>query len=215
MLPRSRRDLTIFYKCQAQYEHLMEYAPTFNLREHEDKELPKENSSPMAELHSGEDEAQKLRLRNATLESNPSSAMSVSRSHEFGNKKVSRVGPMANHVIVPNQFFGKDVPQLNGLPQMHQSMLTSLFLNVKEAIFPEKLPPLRITARPVNVGEIWSTARPEESDFRITDAACVCHCRLDRRFTLGRTLRFGGETGRARYLDCSASYRLSTCDEAG
>ncbi|MGB9121273.1 MAG: TonB family protein [Candidatus Angelobacter sp.] len=70
---------------------------------------------------------------------------------------------MANHVIVPNQFFGKDVPKLNGLPQMHQSMLTSLFLNVKEAIFPEKLPPLRITSRPVNVGEIWSTARPKKA----------------------------------------------------
>src|SRR5215467_13899402 len=66
---------------------------------------------------------------------------------------------MANHVIVPNQFFGKDVPKLNGLPQMHQSMLTSLFRNVKEAISPEKLPPLRLTSRPVNVGEIWTTSR--------------------------------------------------------
>ncbi|MGZ4842678.1 MAG: energy transducer TonB, partial [Candidatus Angelobacter sp.] len=70
---------------------------------------------------------------------------------------------MANHVIVPNQFYGKDVPQLNGLPQMHQSMLTSLFQNVKEAIFPEKLPPLRLTSRPVNVGEIWSNARSKKA----------------------------------------------------
>ncbi|HXO38712.1 MAG TPA: hypothetical protein VN872_08735, partial [Candidatus Acidoferrum sp.] len=70
---------------------------------------------------------------------------------------------MANHVIVPNQFFGKDVPKLNGLPQMHQSMLTSLFQNVKEAIFPEKLPPLRLTSRPVNVGEIWSSTRPKKA----------------------------------------------------
>lgn len=70
---------------------------------------------------------------------------------------------MANHVIVPNQFFGKDVPKLNGLPQMHQSMLTSLFRNVKEAIFPEKLPPLRLTSRPVNVGEIWSTTRHKKA----------------------------------------------------
>lgn len=141
----------------------MKNAPTLNPREHEDRELPKENSSPTAKLHPGEDEASKLHLRNATLTPNPSSGMSVSRSHESGSEKVFRVGPMANHVIVPNQFFGKDVPKLNGLPQMHQSMLTSLFLNVKEAIFPEKLPPLRITSRPVNVGEIWSTARPKKA----------------------------------------------------
>ena len=70
---------------------------------------------------------------------------------------------MANHVIVPNQFFGKDAPKLNGLPQMHQSMLTSLFRNVKEAIFPEKLPPLRLTSRPVNVGEIWTTGRHKKA----------------------------------------------------
>jgi len=93
----------------------MKYAPTLNLREHEERELPKENSSPMAKPHSGEDEAQKVHLRNTTLTQNPSSAMSVSRSHEFGNEKVSRVGPMANHVIVPNQFFGKDVFKISGL----------------------------------------------------------------------------------------------------
>ncbi|HLK54655.1 MAG TPA: energy transducer TonB, partial [Candidatus Angelobacter sp.] len=69
---------------------------------------------------------------------------------------------MANHVIVPNQFYGKDVPRFN-LPQMHQSMLTSLFANVKEALFPEKLPPLRLTSRPVRVGEIWSTTRPRKA----------------------------------------------------
>src|ERR1051326_331510 len=141
----------------------MRHAPTLNPTEHEDRDLSKEHSSPAAELNSGEDAAQKLHLRNATLASNPSSAMNVSRSHEFGNEKVSRVGPMANHVIVPNQFFGKDVPKRNGLPQMHQSMLTSLFLNVKEAIFPEKLPPLRLTSRPVNVGQIWSTTRTKNA----------------------------------------------------
>ncbi len=87
--------------------------------------------------------------------------MNASRPHESG-EKVSRVSPMANHVIVPNQFYGKDVPRFN-LPQMHQSMLTSLFANVKEALFPEKLPPLRLTSRPVRVGEIWSTTRPRKA----------------------------------------------------
>src|SRR5258708_7006124 len=139
--------------------NLMTYAPTSNLREHEDRELPKENSLPAAKPRQGEDEAQKLHLRNTTHTSNPSSAMSESRSHESGSEKFLRVGPMANHVIIPNQFFGKDVPKLSGLPQMHQSMLTSLFLTLKEAIFPKKLPPLRLTSRPVNVGEIWSNTR--------------------------------------------------------
>jgi TonB family protein len=143
--------------------NLMTYAPTSNLREHEDRELPKENSLPGAKPRQGEDEAQKLHLRNTTHASNPTSGMSESRTHESGSKKVLRVGPMANHVIVPNQFFGKDVPKLSGLPQMHQSMLTSLFLNLKEAIFPEKLPPLRLTSRPVNVGEIWSNTRAKKA----------------------------------------------------
>src|SRR5882724_7263392 len=42
------------------------------------------------------------------------------------------------------------------LPQMHQFMVVSLFQNVKEALFPEKLPPLKLTSRPVNVRQIWS-----------------------------------------------------------
>jgi len=39
---------------------------------------------------------------------------------------------------------------------MHQWMVVSLFQNVKEALFPEKLPPLKLTSRPVNVRQIWS-----------------------------------------------------------
>jgi len=62
---------------------------------------------------------------------------------------------MANHVIVPNQALNKAVPHFN-LPNMHQSMLASLLHNIKEALFPEKLPPLRLTSRPVNVREIWT-----------------------------------------------------------
>ena len=203
-----------FTKREAQYES-NEIRAHFEFEGTRGQRIAQRKFLADGELHAGEDEAQKLHLRNTTLASNPSSAMSESRSHESGSEKVLRVGPMANHVIVPNQFFGKDVPKLNGLPQMHQSMLTSLFLNVKEAIFPEKLPPLRLTSRPVNVGEIWSTARHQESDVRVAHAACVCDCSPDRRFPLGRTLRHGGEAGRACYADCSASYRLSTCHEAG
>jgi periplasmic protein TonB len=49
-----------------------------------------------------------------------------------------------------------DAPKLNMLPEMHQSMLVSLFKNVKDALFPEKLPPLRLTSQPVAVREIWT-----------------------------------------------------------
>ena len=35
-------------------------------------------------------------------------------------------------------------------------MWKSLFSNVRDALFPEKLPPLRLTSRPVQVREIWS-----------------------------------------------------------
>jgi len=58
------------------------------------------------------------------------------------------------------QFFNTapnhKVPNLTVLSQMHQSMLVSLFQNVRDALFPEKLPPLQLTSRPVNVREIWS-----------------------------------------------------------
>jgi protein TonB len=144
--------------------NLMSYAPILNLPEDEGRALPMKNSSPGAEPRRGEDEAQKLHLSDTTHASNPSSSMGDSRSHESGSaEKVLRVEPMANHVIVPNQFFSKDAPQFKGLPQVHQSMLISLLRNVKEALFPEKLPPLRLTSRPVNVGEIWSTTRHKKA----------------------------------------------------
>lgn len=64
---------------------------------------------------------------------------------------------MANQVIVPRppNFF-QDAPAFRLLPEAQQPMWKSLFKNVWEALFPEKLPPLRLTARPVAVREIWS-----------------------------------------------------------
>ncbi len=47
-------------------------------------------------------------------------------------------------------------PRITVLPQIHQWMVVSLFLNLKDALFPEKLPPLKLTSRPVNVRQIWS-----------------------------------------------------------
>ncbi len=122
---------------------------------------------------------------------------------------------MANHVIVPNQFFGKDVPKLSGLPQMHQSMLTSLFLNVKEAIFPEKLPPLRLTSRPVNVGEIWSSTRPKKATSGSLTLHAMAIAALIAVSLWGGHSRYRSEAGRAPHADCSASHRLSTGHEAG
>jgi TonB family protein len=69
---------------------------------------------------------------------------------------------MANHVIVPNQFY-RDAPKFTGLPQMHESMLSSLIRNLREVLFPEKLPPVRITARPVTVQEIWTKHRSKKA----------------------------------------------------
>jgi len=123
-------------------------------------------SSPMNESRPHESGGKEKVVRvgpMANHTSNPSSAMSESRSHESGSEKVLRVGPMANHVIIPNQFFGRDVPRLSGLPQMHQSMLTSLLRNIKDALFPERLPPLRLTSRPVAVGEIWTARRHKKA----------------------------------------------------
>src|SRR6516165_9257589 len=94
--------------------------------------------------------------------------------------------PMANQVIAPrpqppdtdkNRVSGTrpliagSAPKLNLLPEMHQSLLGSLFRNVKDALFPEKLPPLRLTSRPVAVREIWS--RPNRK--KATTGSLVLH----------------------------------------
>ena len=38
---------------------------------------------------------------------------------------------------------------------MDESLLSSLKSNLRAALFPEKLPPLVLTSRPVQVGNIW------------------------------------------------------------
>jgi hypothetical protein len=48
-------------------------------------------SSPAVEARQGEEQAEKLHLRNTTLILDSSSAMSESRSHDFGSEKVLRV----------------------------------------------------------------------------------------------------------------------------
>jgi len=64
---------------------------------------------------------------------------------------------MANQYIVPRSpGMLRDVPVFRLLPEAQQPLWKSLFKNVKDALFPEKLPPLRLTSRPVQVREIWS-----------------------------------------------------------
>lgn len=63
---------------------------------------------------------------------------------------------MANQYIVPRSpGFLADAPSFS-LQETEQSLFKSLYLNIKDALFPEKLPPLRLTSRPVAVREIWT-----------------------------------------------------------
>ena len=71
--------------------------------------------------------------------------------------RIVRVEPMANHVIVPRpQGFFSGGPALKLLYEVQEPMWKSLFRNVRDALFPEKLPPLRLTSRPVVVRDIWA-----------------------------------------------------------
>ncbi len=59
---------------------------------------------------------------------------------------------MSNQVLVPNQR-PKDLNLL--LPAENKGLFSSLSTNIREALFPQKLPPLQLTSRPVRVREIW------------------------------------------------------------
>jgi len=94
---------------------------------------------------------------------------------------------MANQVIAPRpQRPLKEMNQGSGptrlrpaasdeltftVPNMHQSMLGSLFATIREALFPEKLPPLRLTSRPVAVREIWTRGNRKRS----TTSSVILH----------------------------------------
>lgn len=60
---------------------------------------------------------------------------------------------MGNQALLPQ----KDQEELHLLPQtsMDESLWASLKENVRAALFPEKLPPLELTSRPVKVRDIW------------------------------------------------------------
>src|SRR5258708_8081487 len=82
--------------------------------------------------------------------------MSESEPRDKSSGRAVRVEPMANQIIVPSpQRLNNRAGNLNLLREMQQPMWKSLFANIKDALFPEKLPPLRLTSRPVAVRDIW------------------------------------------------------------
>lgn len=71
---------------------------------------------------------------------------------------------MANQAFVPNfrnQLNDVPFPQL--LRPKEPSLIESLVQNLKDALFPEKLPPLKLTSRPVAVRDIWEKKDPKKS----------------------------------------------------
>src|SRR5512141_2571951 len=62
---------------------------------------------------------------------------------------------MSNSVLIPQHDAAKDDLKLLSDGHFNDSLFTSLRTNLREALFPEKLPPLQLTSRPVKVRDIW------------------------------------------------------------
>jgi periplasmic protein TonB len=89
--------------------------------------------------------------------------MNESEPRENSGQAV-RVEPMANQMIVPSPHrLNNRFDNLNLLREMQQPMWRSLIGNIKDALFPEKLPPLRLTSRPVAVRDIWGHTNPRKA----------------------------------------------------
>src|SRR5215472_7862335 len=78
-------------------------------------------------------------------------------------------GPKKDISIVRPHVVG-DAPRFS-IPDVHESMLRSLYENVKDLLFPQKLPPLRLTSKPVAVREIWTRGTRKRS----TTVSVVLH----------------------------------------
>jgi TonB family protein len=71
---------------------------------------------------------------------------------------------MANQYIVPRPpGLFSDAPAFRALAETQQSVWKSLYRNLKDTLFPEKLPPLKLTSRPVAVREIWSRGHARQA----------------------------------------------------
>ncbi len=65
---------------------------------------------------------------------------------------------MSNQLLIPRpEHEAQKIPDLHLLPKekLDKGLLSSLKENIKAVYFPEKLPPLHLTSRPVKVREIW------------------------------------------------------------
>lgn len=65
---------------------------------------------------------------------------------------------MSNQLLIPRpEHESHKIPELQLLPKekLDKGLLSSLIENIKATYFPEKLPPLHLTSRPVKVREIW------------------------------------------------------------
>src|SRR5213075_3059229 len=73
---------------------------------------------------------------------------------------------MTNQVLNPPPHTFRPEPRLPQLMRPEEpSLLQSLFNNVRDALFPEKLPPLRVTSRPVPVRSIWEQRDRKASTY--------------------------------------------------
>jgi len=70
---------------------------------------------------------------------------------------------MANHVIDYPRLSSQQTPSLQFLPKENPSLLQSLKDNIRDVLFPEKLPPLKVTSRPVAVRDIWDQGTRKHS----------------------------------------------------
>src|SRR5579863_834153 len=73
---------------------------------------------------------------------------------------MSQFGPrdetsMSTSTLIPQSQQQDDELHLLPRTSMNESLWSSLTSNVRAALFPEKLPPLQLTSRPVKVREIW------------------------------------------------------------
>src|SRR5579864_2072702 len=70
-------------------------------------------------------------------------------------------GSMTNQIIDP-QMHSKPMFAPRILSEEQPSLLASLFGNVRDVLFPQKLPPLRVTSKPVPVRDIWEKKDPKK-----------------------------------------------------
>ncbi len=68
---------------------------------------------------------------------------------------------MTNQIIDP-QMHSKPMFAPRILSAEQPSLIASLFENVRDLLFPQKLPPLKVTSRPVPVRDIWEKKDPKK-----------------------------------------------------